>query len=212
MRVFGIVLFYLGIGITISYLTVAIGGVCKASTPTRWSYANANSSKRPVTPRRSAWLRSPPIIALAIDDVRVGKCVGFERRLYSEIKNAGSQYNSDVYLQSRDIAGWPFSTTEYRTDLMRPETSHRMGWLRWNQDSFSFVLKVPRGNSATLDLPLRPRFPGALLNSAFWGGLVFLAVQLIRRLRRRPGACPACGYQVNDLPLCPECGSRPLPT
>lgn len=76
-------------------------------------------------------------------------------------------------------------------------------------------------------LPLRPLFVPYLLNAGVLGGLVFVAIsartwwnesrQPIRVLSQKmrtgfrkahaPEGCPDCGYDVQDLTVCPECGT-----
>lgn len=126
---------------------------------------------------------------------------------------------ADPYIQTRLVAGWPIGTSEYRTvfDLLwlRSRTPPRLqrtdAWIRWADQHFSAVLEIPPsilGTAKPIIIPLRPRFPGSILNTAFWAALTFAAINLPRWLRRHhPGACPTCGYQVNDLPKCPECGT-----
>lgn len=75
-------------------------------------------------------------------------------------------------------------------------------------------------------LPLRPLCVPFLLNTGVYGGLVFLTISVPRwsremrparvRLKRftqfvvfkpeLPGSCRHCGYDVQELPICPECG------
>ncbi len=62
----------------------------------------------------------------------------------------------------------------------------------------------------TARLPLRPEFPGFVVNSLFYGGLALAAVVAPRSLRRRwrvrRGRCVGCGYELAGLVVCPECG------
>ena len=83
------------------------------------------------------------------------------------------------------------------------------------------MLRIPRW--ATRDpladplsfLPLRPIFPGFLLNTLFYavvvGAILALPLTFIplrRRLRARRGRCPKCNYDLAGLEgPCPECGA-----
>ncbi len=66
-------------------------------------------------------------------------------------------------------------------------------------------------------LPLRPIFPGFLINTLFYALVLWLlwsAPFVTRRLiRRRRGNCIRCGYDLRhaEHAACPECGRRPDP-
>lgn len=75
------------------------------------------------------------------------------------------------------------------------------------------VLTRYRTPRPALVLPLVPRWPEFLINTAAWGAALWLVTSgasLFRRARRRRrGLCPACGYDRRGLPdtaACPECG------
>ncbi len=59
-------------------------------------------------------------------------------------------------------------------------------------------------------LPLFPIWPGFAINTLFYAAILWLLLAapfaLRRRLRRRRGLCPACGYRVGESPVCTECG------
>ncbi len=59
-------------------------------------------------------------------------------------------------------------------------------------------------------LPIMPAWPGLLIGGAFWGAVLFVLVHGLRGMRRarrrRRGACAACGYTLDGLAICPECG------
>lgn len=68
------------------------------------------------------------------------------------------------------------------------------------------------GRSPLVRLPLRPLFPGFLLNSALFGVLgltLWYTPTIIRRIRRGRNACSSCGYDLSGLTAdrCPECGA-----
>lgn len=73
-------------------------------------------------------------------------------------------------------------------------------------------------------LPLKPIFPGIILNAIIWGAVVWACwfllrariIGTIRWRRTRRALCPSCGYDLGLLPTCPECGhtsteSHPAP-
>jgi hypothetical protein len=63
-------------------------------------------------------------------------------------------------------------------------------------------------------LPLRPMWPGMVLNTLFYAitlGLLLGGIAgLHRTMRRRRGLCPRCAYPVGDSERCSECGT-PVP-
>ncbi len=95
---------------------------------------------------------------------------------------------------------------------------HRAGW-----PMKCLACWVGRSKSGKLDwwygvrlsnpgdpFPAKPLPLSFAANTCFWAVVVgtFGAStrSLYRRTRPRPGHCNTCGYQVNDLPTCPECG------
>jgi hypothetical protein len=70
------------------------------------------------------------------------------------------------------------------------------------------------GPALTRPLPLRFHWFGSLTNSIFYGAIILLVARLmiawLMRSRRRAGACRKCGYTVNTLVICPECGTTSI--
>ena len=60
-------------------------------------------------------------------------------------------------------------------------------------------------------LPLRPLWPGFIINTLFYAlllWLLFFAPFAARRmLRRRRGLCEKCAYPLGVSPICTECGA-----
>lgn len=70
-------------------------------------------------------------------------------------------------------------------------------------------------NSIPKILPLRPRYPGFLVNTIFYAAAVALLIAAVRTpwvirdaRRRRRGACADCGYQLGASGTCSECGTE----
>ncbi|MBX3357862.1 MAG: hypothetical protein KF745_05490 [Phycisphaeraceae bacterium] len=75
-----------------------------------------------------------------------------------------------------------------------------------------FVHTTVNGRPDARLLPVRPLWPGFALNSAIYAAAAFALLTAAARLntalrRRRAGHCATCGYAVNELPQCPECGT-----
>ena len=62
-------------------------------------------------------------------------------------------------------------------------------------------------------LPLRPVWPGFVLNSLLYAASLWLLISgpftLRRMIRRKRGLCPKCAYDLRgtDHAACPECGT-----
>ena len=68
-----------------------------------------------------------------------------------------------------------------------------------------------------IELPLRPLWPGFVLNAMFYATFCWSVLRgpgaLRRWRRRRAGCCAGCGYDRIGLSMqtpCPECGNSPL--
>lgn len=59
-------------------------------------------------------------------------------------------------------------------------------------------------------IPIAPLWFGILVDTIFWGtcwlipGAIWRTIRTYRRKRR--GVCISCGYMIEDLEICPECG------
>lgn len=77
----------------------------------------------------------------------------------------------------------------------------------WCCELASFVKRGEVNNWSVLTIPV---WPGFAVNTAVYASLAWAPLGAWRlgraRLRRRRGACVACGYDVRGLQACPECG------
>lgn len=147
--------------------------------------------------------------AFGLDKLRSGwASEGGSSAVHDWVQGAASDGEGAYYFEAR---GWPMRT-------LWCEHVYSMGNSRFATTTGAFALRGEHGatpvpNGAWVrTLPYRPIGSGLAINLAFWSAaaapLVF-APTLVRRLRRRPGACPACRYDLRGLPAgspCPECG------
>ncbi|MFK7883294.1 MAG: hypothetical protein AB8F26_03805 [Phycisphaerales bacterium] len=121
---------------------------------------------------------------------------------------------------SPDVLNW--GAYRYRVGFpMRAFQYHTHGWgaaggtNRFETHGVIRLRSVPR--IGHLYIPYRPIWIGLLMNWFMWTGVVWLVVRLTGdrvRLRRKRRAdhrmarreCVSCGYQLNKLGTCPECG------
>jgi len=108
--------------------------------------------------------------------------------------------------------GWPLRSMTHRgpTDARPLPKNSRL-------HSFYNGISVPEiqwlGLKANRHLPLQPLLMPFLVSVLIFGVLIEFVWQMIllpgrlrRRKWRRTGACLACGYAIEDLGVCPECG------
>lgn len=69
--------------------------------------------------------------------------------------------------------------------------------------------KTRQSMTAATDRRLHIIWPNSLVNIAAYASSIAMACVpfvVVRRMRRRPGMCQRCGYDVLELPVCAECG------
>ncbi len=134
--------------------------------------------------------------------------------------SAGSQASS------WEFTGWPmpslFSSTSGSTATVYwPKGREIVAAVDVNQVDHGFIISGERiGPSKDYPetwraLPIKPIWLGLGINTIFYAsiawGLCFAAVTLRRVMRRKPGFCTACGYDLRhaDHLVCPACGETP---
>jgi hypothetical protein len=123
----------------------------------------------------------------------------------------GSEYDGARPICELDEGGWPSIAVHGRFFVTEE-----------GEDVVEWALPFGRANVGMGFgiLPLQPLFPGVLINTAFYGGILWLlwltisrgAGMLRRGSRRRRGLCARCGYDLRGSAgggsgaPCPECG------
>ena len=148
--------------------------------------------------------------------------------LFRRDKTGQATFNASVTATMDRVttirAGWPYeSYSGERWDvgitLMTPipMLGHQVTtWREADLQSFAMTFDRPArlGGSSFRMLPLRPLWPGFLLNTLFYATLLWLLIRglfaLRRLLRVRRGQCPKCAYPMGESVVCTECG-KPVP-
>ncbi len=126
---------------------------------------------------------------------------GYEFYSVSGTEVASNGVDSAVPLLMISKAGWPIFSFEglYFMTAKGVETSF-----------FFFVPTPLMDHVENYYLPLKPTWPGFVVNTALYGGipwLLFCGPFILRRYRRRKrGQCVKCGYPIGKSNVCTECG------
>lgn len=115
-----------------------------------------------------------------------------------------------------DARGWPMVAL-YSCYDATPDRSYQ-----WRIVSVINGIRIDRtnpvNNSEASDqrlFPLRPIWPGVIINTLFYGVLLWLVVPgplaLCRLLRTRRGLCMKCAYPIGAGAVCTECGAAVTP-
>lgn len=163
-----------------------------------------------------AWLFPPTRPEFAEQPFRTWEFTtpGYRERTASEFT-----IDTDAPTQIEHAVGFPFTCLIYRDDNWEhPETStnNPPPFLRLSRDNGALILtpSALRPNSSGIHfdamIPLTPSLPGLLANlllyTAFWYTALLLTSHLRTSIRRARHQCTSCGYPLNTLPSCPECG------
>lgn len=121
-----------------------------------------------------------------------------------------------------EFYGWPQPAAYSISDLSSLSNGTREVFSTTGRQLAGFA-HARLSEKAQIDavIPLQPLWPGLLMNTAVFLGTYALllagalAPGTVRRLRRRRGLCPSCGYSREGLAgdsACPECGAAPSRT
>jgi hypothetical protein len=138
--------------------------------------------------------------------------IGLRYDLVSENQWMGSKLSYDVHSSNRTMlrvtTGWPWPAMQWAAmpDSALPAGAANSPWYAGVELPGKGV--IPPGLNRRL--PLRPIVVPFVLNTSVFSVVALVlfagASGLRRAIRRRRAQCPACGYLVENLPKCPECG------
>ena len=140
--------------------------------------------------------------------------LGTHNVMITEMVWAGSTLAAMEGSRNRSVVvyehGWPMRSLRVRGAHDSRATGDGLVRL-WRS---GIVLNDGSGNAYPVVLPVRPMPIGFAANTLLLGGVVWLVGVVgvgpfaLRRVhRRRGGRCEACGYDLDGLDTCPECGS-----
>ncbi|HYE61170.1 MAG TPA: hypothetical protein VD997_04170 [Phycisphaerales bacterium] len=120
------------------------------------------------------------------------------------------------YSQTRYRAGFPARAFEARNDVQGPlpGATVKLGRFTYRGMWQGLTYQLP-GSIIVANVPVRPWWPGFLFNVFFYGAVIMAVtapfIGARARRRGRLGQCTACGYRLEGLARCPECGAEALP-
>ena len=169
-----------------------------------WGPPAPGVSRQAVPGGNSAWPRPAPHWPLPTS-------AGSARSVTNTVDTAGSHDASDtIYLQALVQHGVPLRAMEleYRSTISSPGAVRNNSTLGAGMAVPSWL--QPRNHDL---LPMRPIFPGFLINTLFYAVVLWLlwstSFATRRLIRRRRGRCVRCGYDLRhaEHEVCPECGA-----
>ncbi len=167
-----------------------------------------------------ASLSSAPFLAVMHARVRPYSSSGFIKyesfndgvfglsRLGTVLDNGSLYQSGDERIVVRLEIGWPFRCLYGVAAVENGE---------WASESWLVELPARRtvfGYAWAPELPLRPIWPGWIVNTVLYATILWpligglLALRGLFRVTR--GQCPTCGYPIGESAVCTECGG-PLP-
>lgn len=132
---------------------------------------------------------------------------GFGLSRLGTVLDNGSLYQSgDERIVVRLEIGWPFRCLY---GVVAGENGE------WASESWLVELPARRtvfGYARAPELPLRPIWPGWIVNTVLYAAILWLLIgglSVLRGLFRvTRGQCPSCGYPTGESVVCTECGRR----
>lgn len=142
---------------------------------------------------------------------------------WEEFKRGEPRSGRDLHQKMNIVqVGWPFPTLQSEELIEVPEGVGSIGGPAWSERrqlsrrSATWTITLPGAGApvvaeeSTAIVPIRPILLGTLTNTLLYGvGLCVLVWTpgATRAIRYRQGRrCPACGYDLQQIAVCPECG------
>ena len=167
-------------------------------------------SVRPVLPTRNEVMQSGAFVRRARTPTAWGNpdWVSAARDSFTSMQYASGWSNGHrLVLTTSWQFGFPCRSLR-RTD--EPGTMGTSGASPPTREEVQAVSQSLRAMTSAMDTHLHVVWLGTLVNTAAYSaviGAVACLPMAFRSIRRRPGQCRRCGYEVLDLSICPECGA-----
>jgi hypothetical protein len=186
-----------------------------------WSRVGNEERVAPVPAAVVAWFHSYSPVNVELpegSDIRQRRGGGLKlRRMRDWIPRKGSAATRYVVASWRATAGLPLYCLDGATWVVEDMETQKVNITQ------SFALPLPQRLGPVQVwtfhyggvLPLRPTWPGFVINMAFYGAILWMVVAvpfaLRRHLRIRNGRCPHCAYPLGTSAVCTECGKAVKP-
>lgn len=131
------------------------------------------------------------------------------------VEARGGRLDGENVFQAEFSVGWPLRILRVRggDSLVRvlwsePASPSRI--VQVDPEESIMWVRMP-WQSTSYPVPLRVVPMNLIWNSGFYaivGSAAWIMLRTLRRwTRRRAGRCISCGYEMGNLPICPECGT-----
>ena len=149
--------------------------------------------------------------------VEMKQVMAIPHRPYWFIEDIYTPHEStDLLYVITHASGWPLRAliyVDWSGFTQPPHTSSKIQYTTGQLHGYETNWRIPWLGAITEVIPLRPIWPGLLLNIAFWSTIIVAPTMWFRtrrrNARRRRALCVECLYDLraSESGRCPECGT-----